>query len=796
MSPRKAMRRLLAGALWLVAGVGSTMANEPRSAAAAVPTGDWVSFETTTTSVFATGTDGAHWSSSDGEAFGFRLSGFTDVQMTAGFWPLQIGEPIERPKPLNSPFGPIFPAEANPRVFLSTTRSVPACDSADRIEIIDVGYGPAGVTQLMRLAARWQTGCMSGSISFGATVPVSAYLPSVRQMTFSIVDVGGAVNQTVRIENRGTGPLPIRDIYVDGFHKPDYRIVSNGCPPTVEAGDQCSASVEFRPRARGLRAARLRIDMRVTAFDVDQSIELSGSASGPGLAPLPRSFFLDQTLPNDAVVYELDSDGRWIDPNTETLYGTLPAFAPVAGERFTIGAHPAGTYRYSGSTEPFEIATNVLEATYDDEGTPTHLVIELGGPTRYGVFALDPTIGVPSRIVTAQPIDFGWIVPDGAPVHRSVTVTNNGDAPIDLYAPTFAGADTRSFTLGTSSCPIGTLAAKQSCRIDVVGNGSVLGRHTANLVLGDSIIRGTRTGSPIAIELTVTGLPNMTGGEFVNLPPTRILDTRDGNGRAKSGPMTENETTVLQVAGRGGVPPAAKAVAVNITADASTTGGWISVFPAASGFQGTSSVNFAPNETAPNMVFMALDNDGRLGILNCCGTTTVIVDVLGWITDDKAVRVGGRMAPIVPFRMADTRSTGQPLGPGEIRSFQMEPMKGIVINLTAIDATADTYLTVFEEGVPLPIASNLNVAAGANRANVAIAPVSTGGRISVYNARGTVHVAIDRLATITQNDEVVQTTAGRIVTGTPQRLFDTRKVQPIGTHAALSFDMGHLECPV
>jgi co-chaperonin GroES (HSP10) len=297
----------------------------------------------------------------------------------------------------------------------------------------------------------------------------------------------------------------------------------------------------------------------------------------------------------------------------------------------------------------------------------------------------------------------------------------------------------------------------------------------------------------MAIELTVTGLPNMIGGEFVNLPPTRILDTRDGNGRAKVGPMTENETTVLQVAGRGGVPSDAKAVALNVTADASTTGGWISVFPAARGFQGTSSVNFAPNETAPNMVIMALDNDGRLGILNCCGTTTVIIDVLGWITDDKAVRVGGRMAPIVPFRMADTRSGAEPLGPGEIRSFQMEPMKGIVINLTAIGATEDTYLTVFEEGRPLPIASNLNVTAGTNRANVAIAPVSFGGRISVYNARGKVHIAIDRLATIIQNDLVGQTTAGRIVTGTPQRLFDTREVKPLGARSAVSFDMGHLE---
>ena len=59
--------------------------------------------------------------------------------------------------------------------------------------------------------------------------------------------------------------------------------------------------------------------------------------------------------------------------------------------------------------------------------------------------------------------------------------------------------------------------------------------------------------------------------------PSRLLDTRTGLGAA--GPVGAGKSIKLQVAGRGGVPAGASAVALNVTATQPSGSGYLTVYP-------------------------------------------------------------------------------------------------------------------------------------------------------------------------------------------------------------------------
>jgi hypothetical protein len=69
----------------------------------------------------------------------------------------------------------------------------------------------------------------------------------------------------------------------------------------------------------------------------------------------------------------------------------------------------------------------------------------------------------------------------------------------------------------------------------------------------------------------------------------------------------------------------------------------------------------------------------------------------------------------------------------------------VVVNLTGIAPSASTFLTVFP-GPSLPNSSDLNPAAGENRANLVVATVNQStGKISVFNNTGSLDVIVDVL---------------------------------------------------
>ena len=95
--------------------------------------------------------------------------------------------------------------------------------------------------------------------------------------------------------------------------------------------------------------------------------------------------------------------------------------------------------------------------------------------------------------------------------------------------------------------------------------------------------------------------------------------------------------------------------------------------------------------------------------------------------------------------------TGKSIGPGGTLTLNVAGLAGVpagatavVVNLTGVTPSEDTFLTVFP-GPRLPPTSDLNLSTGDVRANLVVAKVSSNGTISIANGDGTTNVVVDVL---------------------------------------------------
>ncbi|WP_370078175.1 PKD domain-containing protein [Streptacidiphilus sp. MAP12-16] len=243
------------------------------------------------------------------------------------------------------------------------------------------------------------------------------------------------------------------------------------------------------------------------------------------------------------------------------------------------------------------------------------------------------------------------------------------------------------------------------------------------------------------------------GGFLATQAPARALDTRYGTGtlKGKVGPGGRVTFSVPT-----GSVFAASAVVLNVTETDATASSYIAVDQY--GGQPTSSVlNFSAGQTSSNQVVVPLaPGTGSVTLYNNAGSTDLVADVQGLVTDEVAAQngQGAPYFPVAPTRIVDTRTgLGAPKAPLGAKSHLVVKVAGVngipagvnavLVNLTGINPTAATYVSAYADGGTLPISSNLNQAAGTFRAVLALVPVGTDGSIDLYNNVGSTNIAAD-----------------------------------------------------
>ena len=151
-----------------------------------------------------------------------------------------------------------------------------------------------------------------------------------------------------------------------------------------------------------------------------------------------------------------------------------------------------------------------------------------------------------------------------------------------------------------------------------------------------------------------------------------------------------------------------------------------------------------PGDTRPNLVIVKVGAGGQVSFYNNVGSVDLIVDIAGYFG-----ATGSSLTSTSPNRLWDSRVGPGPIGrigPGGTRTVTFTNVGGIsavVLNVTAQNPSADTFVTAWPTGEPRPLTSNLNIPPGDTRPNLVIVKVGAGGQVSFYNNAGTVDLIVD-----------------------------------------------------
>ena len=141
--------------------------------------------------------------------------------------------------------------------------------------------------------------------------------------------------------------------------------------------------------------------------------------------------------------------------------------------------------------------------------------------------------------------------------------------------------------------------------------------------------------------------------------------------------------------------------------------------------------------------------DHNLHVIDSKGD--LIADLAGYYSPSAP----GRFVPVAPARFLDTRSgvgaapiptTADGVADLKVAGARGVPMNATaaVLNLTGTGVSATTDVRAFPFGAgTVPTVSNLNLTAGATRANLTIVKTGSDGRIRVRNGAGSVNLIGD-----------------------------------------------------
>lgn len=289
--------------------------------------------------------------------------------------------------------------------------------------------------------------------------------------------------------------------------------------------------------------------------------------------------------------------------------------------------------------------------------------------------------------------------------------------------------------------------------------GTAPGTSTLNLSAGQTranlVTVGTNNGKidffnhsgSVDIIADVEGFnSNVTGDtEYTPITPTRALDTRN-----TGGPLGSKVTRSLDLSSI--VPTSAVAVTLNVTALDATANTFVTAWGA--GPQpNASNINVGPGAITPNQVIVDFEAGFDVNLFNNAGNTDLVVDVAGYYSVTSDITSQTSFSGDVTGRVLDTRNgtgTGKaaPVGKGGVVTLDLSgtlppQTTAVELNLTGTDVTANTFITAWQDGVTRPLASDLNLVPGQTAANLVTVPVSSSGKIDLFNNVGTVDLVAD-----------------------------------------------------
>ena len=286
--------------------------------------------------------------------------------------------------------------------------------------------------------------------------------------------------QPVTINNSGAAAMTITSIAAGG----DYA-QANNCPASLAVGTSCTANVTFTPTGLGARIGSLTITDNAPGSPHLLSLTGTGIANGgPGISlSSPLSFGpVLQNTPSPAQAVGLTNNG--VSALTVTSIVASGDYAQV--NNCPVSVAPGAGCIINVTFTPTALGTRNGTVTITDNALGSPHIVSLTG------VGTSPA-GGPGVSLTSS-LFFGGVILNSASPAQSVTITNNGGAPLAI-ASIAAGGDFAA----TNTCPA-SLGIGASCNASVIFTPTVIGLRMGTLTITDNAV-----GSPQTVALSGTG---------------------------------------------------------------------------------------------------------------------------------------------------------------------------------------------------------------------------------------------------------------------------------------------------
>jgi len=353
---------------------------------------------------------------------------------------------------------------------------------------------------------------INGFVVQGKLSPGMSATPSA--LSFGPATVGTATvgpspgAKSVTVANTLATDVNLTSVTLAGAQPADFTIQPGGtCGAVVTAGSSCTISVAFAPTpsSLGLRSAQLRVVHDATGSPLTVALSGTGlplappaptASPGQGALAVPQSVTLSDA--DTSAVVHVTTNGSPASAASPTYAGPIP-----------VGV---------GTTTIRAVAVDLLGHA-SPEATFTYTILS------------------PLQLTPASQ-DLGSVGLSFPTASRTYTLKNDGATPVNVVGLTVAGTNFADFAITGGTCVVGSLAAGQSCSVNLVFTPTGIGaRDAALLVASDApgaphtaALHGTGLAPSISAALTSTALD--FGGQRVGNVSDPLQVTMSNTGTA------------------------------------------------------------------------------------------------------------------------------------------------------------------------------------------------------------------------------------------------------------------------
>jgi hypothetical protein len=267
---------------------------------------------------------------------------------------------------------------------------------------------------------------------------------------------------------------------------------------------------------------------------------------------------------------------------------------------------------------------------------------------------------------------------------------------------------------------------------------------------GNGVVSVANSAGTTELSVHVVGYYPVSGGQVFR--PTKTLRLYDSR-RDPAGALAPGSPRTITLPALSGIPAASMTGALlNVTAVSPQGTGTLTVQSSAT-TRDNATLAYTHGSLVKSRAVARLEN-GSFTVTSHTAATHVVVDVVGWWAPSEVV--GGRLfQPKAATRVLDTRTglgarRGK-VGKGGVVAVKVagrgkpapKGVRAVVMNLTARDATANTFVTSWAYGSRRPAFPDLSVPAWRTTANLVVVRVGSKGRVKVTNGSGWTNLVAD-----------------------------------------------------